>query len=149
MIVLYILGLSILSGILYRIGGSGWFKNCKAVRRFGCALLGIIALILLGIKVSIYAYVLTFALSAMALSTYNDWLNNGDENWLCWLVTGALYGLAFIPIALGSGCWIGLIIRSIVLSFGVMLVRELTSKVFVEEFGSGFLFIATIPLLLI
>ena len=141
--------LGIICGFLYRLGG--WEKGNKLFRRIGCPLIALIFLwILDGFKSSLWwAYLLSFGLSYGAMSTYHDYLTNGDENWLCWLMTGSGYSLAYIPLL-----WIGitplaLIIRTVVLSLGTMFIREFTGNDFIEEFGTGFLYLTTIPLLII
>jgi hypothetical protein len=90
-------------------------------------------------------------LSYGAMSTYHDYLApDGDsENWVCWLMTGFCYGISAFPLCIVSGKWIGFAIRTIILTLGVMLVREKSGSSAVEELGSGLLYTATIPLLLI
>ena len=144
-----ILGASILSGILYYIGGQGKIAHSKAVRRFGCSLLFLALFIALkGVSALQMAYILpytlTYILNAIALSTYHDYIGYD-----CWWLTGAGYGLAAIPLLwCGIALW-AIIGRAIFLALTIWWLRSRTGKVFIEEFFSGFLYCASIPILLI
>ena len=148
------LGLSMFCGLLYRIGGKGGFANAKAIRRFGCPIIiyGYLWLIRgnLGLKgaiLTVFAYILT----AFSLSTYHDYLapDKSSENWLCWLMTGLVYGLAAFPLIWTGIHWYSVIIRAAVLAITIMWLRERTGKDWKEEFFTGLLCSITIPLLLI
>jgi len=149
-----VIAAAFLSGILYRIGGKGGFAHAKAIRRFGCpfVIYGYLWLIRgnLGLKgaiLTVFAYILT----TFSLSTYHDYLapDKTRENWLCWLMTGFVYGLAAFPFIWIGIHWYSVIIRAVVLAITIMWLRERTSKVFIEEFFSGAIFCLTIPILLI
>ena len=141
--------LGIICGFLYRLGG--WEKGNKLFRRLGCPALALgLYLWLKGGSLCFWwAYLLSFGLSVGAISTYNDWITDGDENWLCWLMTGAIYSLAMFPLLWIGINWYALFIRTFVLSLGTMFIREFTGNDFIEEFGTGFLYLTTIPLLMI
>jgi len=145
---------AIASSITYRIGGKGGFKNAKAVRRFGCSLIALIAIwITVGFDAAYWwVYPLTYILQALALSTYWDTIfspDKNDENWACWLATGAGYSLATLPLMFTGVHWYAIAGRSIVLGLSIMGLRERTGKDWLEEIGSGALLILTIPILTI
>lgn len=147
------LGLSIASGIVYRVTGKGGFKGAKLFRRILCPLLFLA--LFCALKSPKFAYILpylaTFGLSTMALSTYNDYLapDGSSENWLCWLVTGLFYGLSALPLIWCGVHWYSIVARALFLAITIMWLRERTGKVFWEEIGSGFLYCASTPLLLL
>lgn len=160
------LGLSIASGIAYSVAGKGGFRHAKLVRRLGCSLLALG--LFLGLKGSFngdhllpfphsshwWAYLLFIPLNYLALSTYWDgltrlWRGNEDEYWENWILTGTFYSLASFPLLWSGASLIGFVIRTIVLGFGIMLLRENTGSATIEEVGSGFLYALSIPLLLI
>lgn len=141
-----------ISGILYRLGG--WEKGNKAIRRFGCPFVAYGLLWCFRPFQGLQGWllvVLAYILSTLALSTYHDYLapDKKSENWLCWLVTGIVYGLAAFPLFWAGIHWYSIIIRAILLGAGIMLLREHTGSDIVEEAGSGFLFCFSIPILLL
>ena len=138
--------LSIFSGILYHISGRGGFPNAKLFRRVLCPLLALgLFIYLKGITLGFWwAYGLFLAFNYGALSTYHDY--TGKDNFY---LTGLFYGLAALPIAIGTMAWAGFIIRSVVLAGLIGYLRERTGKVAVEEIGSGFLYCASMPILLL
>lgn len=156
------LGLSIASAIAYHLGGKGGFKGAKLIRRVGCSLLALglfwdyrALLGLQGLNLGHWwAYCLFIILNYMALSTYWDiltqlWRGNEDEYWENWFLTGCGYGLAAIPLLwCGVALW-AIIGRAIFLAITIMWLRERTGKVEIEELGSGFLYCASMPLLLL
>lgn len=150
--ILKILLASSLSALLYRLGG--WSKGNKAFRRFGCPLAayGLLWLLLpgLGLKQALFG-LFAYVLTSLALSTYNDWLapDKSSENWLCWLVTGLLCGLAAFPLFWAGITWYSIIIRAVVLGALTMFWSEKISKDIWEEAVRGFLLTATIPILLV
>jgi hypothetical protein len=137
----------------YHLAGKGDFKNAKLLRRFVVPLIALGYIIsLIGFKLANLPYFLLFiGLNYMAMSTYHDYLapDGSSENWVCWLMTGFCYGISAFPICIITGYWIGFAIRTVILTLGIMLIRENTNSVFIEEFGSGFIYGGTIPLLLI
>lgn len=154
-ILIYIF-LCIASSICYRIGGKGGFKNAKAVRRFGCSLIALIAIwITLGFNAAYWwVYLIAYILQALALSLYWDiitqfWRGDDSEYWENWLLTGMFYGLAVFPFLSAGVHWYAIIGRSIVLGLFIMWLRERTGKDWLEEIGSGALLILTIPILMI
>ncbi len=140
--IFWIIGLSILSGLLYYAGG----QINKLFRRIGCPLcvLGV-TYALFGWRSSfLWAFPLIFVLSYGAMSTYNDWIGYD-----CFWLTGLFYGLAAIPLLwCGVALW-AIIGRVIFLALSIWWLRSKTGKVFKEEFFSGLLYCITIPLLLL
>lgn len=142
---------TIVCGELYRLGGKGGFKNAKAIRRFGCPLVWMITFFLLkGFSLQYwYLYLITYILSAVAMSTYHDYLTkDGSEDWKCWLLTGACYALAALPLM-----WAGLnlfwfIIRVIATAVVTMVWSEIFGNVEIEERGRGWAYLAGIWLYL-
>lgn len=135
--------LAVISAVLYRAAGKGGFKGAKLLRRLGCSLAAILGLLALGVKAPWYLYIITFALQYGALSTYNDWITGGHEDWRCWTVTSIFYGLSALPIIIFSGLWLGLALRTLVCLL-IVPIREKSSNVWVEELSSGFLFVASL-----
>ena len=77
-----------------------------------------------------------------ALTTYHDYLvPDGSENWLCWLMTGTIYGLALLPFL---AVWKLVLIRAAILGLLTMLWSERESNAVREELGRGFLLCITI-----
>lgn len=144
--------ISVISALLYWLGGRSWGN--KAIRRFGCPLVVYGYLWWLksfsGLKSAILL-VCAYILTALALSTYHDYLapDKTSENWLCWLMTGLCYGLAAFPLIWTGIHWYLILIRAIILAITIMWLRERTGKDWLEEMGSGFLLCVTIPILLI
>jgi len=132
--------LSFLSGVLYRLGGAaGW--NTK-YRDVGVPLMASLVIFANGVTNPI-VHVTSFALLFVSLTTYNKWASrlfgytDGDVHWPSWCVTGITYGLAAIPIAVLTGNWIGLLIRTASLGVFVPVWCELNNIDWVEEGGRG------------
>ena len=138
--------LSIISAILYRLGGQGKPFNTR-YRDVGCSLVTLVALwLLLGFILSYWwAYLLTFGLSWGALSAY--W-GLDEKRWGYW-AHGLGLSLAILPIVFVTGHWIGFILRTIILTGFITIWSELVSKDKIEERGRGFAIIVTTLLLLI
>ena len=136
--------LSILSGILYRIGGT---NKGTLWRDIGCSLVTLIALwLLLGFILSYWwAYLLTFGLSWGALASY--W-GLDEKKWGYW-AHGLGISLAILPIVWITRHWLGFVLWTIVLTTFITIWSELVSKDVIEEKGRGFAIIATMPLLLL
>lgn len=145
--------LSVTCGIAYHVAGKGGFPNAKLIRRLGCSLLALwLFLAFRGFTLRLWwAYLAFLILNYGALTLYHDYLapDGTSENWLCWLATGATYGLAAFPLIWCGVHWYLIIARSIFLAISIMWLRERTGKVFAEEFFSGLLFCGSIPLFLI
>ncbi len=129
-----ILPLSLLSAILYRLGGIGKPFNTK-IRDLGVPLVASITLYFLGVKFVWWAYLLHFALLFASLTTYWDELFGYDN----FYAHGLFCGLSALPLlATGIPFWI-IILRSIFLSIGMGLWSKFWKWDTMEEAGRGFL----------
>lgn len=145
------LGISVVSGAAYHLAGLGGFPGAKLLRRVICPILALYLYISLsgGSLRLWWAYLAFLALNFGALSTYHDYLAPKGENWLSWLATGFIYGLAALPLIwCGAHLW-AILGRSVFLAITITWLRTRTGKAFKEEFFSGFLYCATTPLLLV
>lgn len=151
---------SSLSGLLYSLGGLAkqgkWYDfacNTKT-RDVGVSLVtSIVTGLLFGWH---WSLVLCFGALFGALTTYNKWVsylfNRPDKHtvyWESWFVTGLFYGLSLLPYVVFSGDWLLFFIRCIVLATTTCLWSQLIGKAWLEEFGRGFLIVATLSILLI
>jgi len=137
---------SILSALLYRAGGQGKPFNTK-YRDIGCSVVTLALCLALGLVsglvASIIAYLLTFGLSWAALASY--W-GLDEQKWGFW-AHGLGLSLAMLPIAFITGHWIGLAIRTIVLTVLITLWSEFIKIDTIEEMGRGAILALTIPIL--
>ncbi len=135
---LLIVGLSLLSALLYYLGGEkGW--NTK-YRDFGCPSCALLTLWLLGITAAWWVWVLGFGIMFGAM-TLSGKKKGEDSRWWNWLILGAFYAFSAIPFVLwGSVPWLGFIIRIIVLGLITMFWSERFSSVLLEAGGRGFWF---------
>lgn len=93
MVIIYLLGLAILSGILGRMGGAQGY-NTK-YRDVGCSLIAVVALcLLIGFQWSAWwVYLIIFGLHWGAFSTYYDSIFGFDNFWFA----GFMVGVAMFP----------------------------------------------------
>lgn len=143
--------LSILSGILYRLGGAAkkgnWLdilRNTKT-RDLGCPLVALLGMLVLGFHAIWWIHLIAFLLMFGALTTYWDKIFGYDNFYM----HGGMIALAYLPYAIVRGCWIGFIIRCIVLALFMGIWCKIFSNDIVEEAGRGSSIVATLPLLLI
>ena len=140
--------LTILSAGLYRIGGSGWFKRCKAVRRFGCPLIGFFTILFLNISAPWYAHLISYGLYATFVGTYFDEIFGYDNLW----VHGLACALAYLPYTFFNHFWWQFGLRSLVCCVTIGGLNYLVNKFkvpfsdWIEECGRGFLLTYTIIL---
>lgn len=147
---LYILPFAVLSGIFGRMGGS---SNYNANwRDFGINILHIFFFLLTcGWSPWLIVYVGLFKAS---ISTYWDFLFGYDNFWM----HGFMLGMAGIPIAIVTGHWWMMLIRSLLLSLwmeGWHLHHPKKVRLFnvewngaqVEEFGRYAMLTLTLPML--
>jgi hypothetical protein len=119
--------------------------NSKA-RDVGVTVVSLITVYLITHYFNLWVYVFTFGLSWGALSTYNKWFQRlfgypADGVYLpAWIMTGFLYGIAFMPLYFASGHTLLGGVRLILLTILIPLLRENTANVWAEECGSGFLY---------
>lgn len=143
---------TILSGVLYRLGGIGKPFNTK-YRDFGVPLCGLVSMLFLGIYASWWQYLLYFGLCFGSMTTYNKWASKmigKDDNsvyGISWFVTGLSYAFAALPVIWGD--WSGFIIRCLVVSILTAVWSCLIDTDWLEEGGRGVLVNGTLPLLLI
>ena len=140
-----IIALSIISGVLYRLGG--WSKGNRLYRILGCPLCTVIALLTLfwGKGAPWWAYLCAFGANAGAVSAY--W--GLDEKKFGYWAHGLGLSLAILPVILFTGAWIGFALRSVALILGITLWSEYTKWDVLEEWGRGFIIIATIIIWLV
>jgi len=139
---------SFIGGVLYRLGGIGKPWNTK-YRDFGVPIVALGLLALLGGTAPWWIWLLTFLCMFGVMTTYFEINKNNDTDWYEWLIVGFMFGLSALPYAWYNSAWIGLNIRTTILVTFVMFWSEIIKKDWLEEFGRGFLFIITLPLLLI
>jgi len=143
---LALIGLSLTSAILYRLGGIGKPFNTK-YRDFGVPAVGFLSMLIFSPYTSPWwVHFLSFGFLFASMTTY--WkLGNKDVQWWNWLLTGFFYGVAYLPYCIYNSLWLGFAIRSTVLSVLVCLWSVAISKDWLEEGGRGFAVIVTLPLL--
>lgn len=135
--------LSILAGVLYRLGGIGKPFNTK-VRDLGVPLIGVLNAVYLGVNAPWWAFLMFFGLSFSAMTTYHKWASvrfyqsSNDVKFLSWLLTGLTYGLAGLPLAFGD--WPAALWRLAFLFIIIPVWSEYFRNVWVEEGGRGFFF---------
>jgi hypothetical protein len=146
---LTILIASILSGVLYRLGG--WNKGNRLYRILGVPTITCITLLTLYNSVNIawqkalLPYLLTLGLTAGMISAY--W-GQDEKKWGFWC-HGLGISLAVLPIIFITQHWLGFSIRCLVLTAFITVWSELTKWDILEEGGRGFAIVATLPLLLL
>lgn len=149
--ILLTIGLSILGGILYRMGGKGgkWYYNTK-VRDIGVPLIAILILWpVWDISVPFWMHLLVFMVMFGSMTTYWEHWGTEDVEWFEWLLTGVVYGLTPIAYCVYTGYWGGFFIRLAVVALFVLIWSEKIDNVVWEEWGRGFMFLATLPLLML
>jgi len=138
-----ILGLSLLSSGLYRLGG--WSGGNKLYRRLGCAVVQFLVIFfVLKISAPWWVHLLSIGITYGFLTTYYDFINGEDSHWL----HGLGIGLGIILYAcVGAVAWPALIIRIVVLSLAMGLWSKWFKNDIVEECGRGFFIVATLLIL--
>lgn len=126
------------------MGGVGgkWYFDSK-VRDFGCSIVALISLYLIGIHGQWWMYFLSLGTMFGSLTTYHKWMNpifgddKEDVRWYGWFMHGFCFGLAlfwfytYLPLILK---------RAFVLGIFTAIWCEGISKDWLEEGGRGFLF---------
>jgi len=140
--IIIILIATILSAILYRLGGAkGW--NTK-FRDLGCPLVALGLMLFLKISVPWYLHTLAFLLMFGFLTTYWDKLFKYDNFYM----HGFMIGIAFLPYMVAVAWWL-ILIRAIIIGLFMGLWCKFFQNDIVEEGGRGAIITATLPLLLI
>lgn len=144
------LGLAVVGGILYRLGGIGgaWWKNTK-VRDFGVPAVALLLLAILGMKAAWWIWLATFVASFGVMTTYFKIGYQEDVHWYNWTLVGLFFGLCVIGFALATGNWLGFALRTGLLTVMVPVFCESVDRDWFEEGGRGAMFIISLPLLLI
>ena len=157
MITLAILGLSVVSALLYRFGGAGkvgdgwdWLRNTKA-RDAGCSAVTTLAIYLVEPTIPWWWLVIHFGLLWGALTTYWDFLNSEKEVWWTWIITGCFYGVAALPCSPWAG-WLAVLLRIGVLGLTTMTWRQMYRPKYLndavwDEAGVGFLLTVSVLIL--
>ena len=147
---------TILSAILYRLGGSAkdgswydWMKWSKT-RDWGCTIVALVALGMMGRTLRWYWYIPTFIGCWLALTTYWDDIFNTDS----YVMHLLFVGLSFLLFAIVHGCWVGFILRAVVMAFfgwasHLIDETELEHRDVVSELVRGASIILTLPLMFI
>ena len=136
--------LSILSGVLYRLGGYGPPFNTK-VRDFGVPSCMAAYFAITGHWH--WVLILCFGLVFGAQTTYfkrKGW----DVYWFNWLYCGLAFSFALLPYVWATGHWAGFAWRTLVVTGFTVAISELSGKDWIEEGGRGFVQIITLPLLI-
>ena len=149
--ILLIIFLSILSSILYRLGGSAkkgnWLdilRNTKT-RDWGCPLVAFLVMLLFGFHSQWWIHLAAFLIMFGALTTYWDKIFGYDNFYM----HGGMIAFAYLPYAIVQGCWVGFVIRCVVLALFMGIWCKVFSNDITEEVGRGASIVATLPLLLI
>ena len=147
--ILLVLLATVLSGILYRLGGAArigdWLDVLKhsKTRDWGCSL--IVVALMLAQPIVWWIHVIVFILMWTALSTYWDDLFGYDN----YGFHGLVIGLACFPYAIVIGGWIWLwfIVRALIMGFFMKYWCKVNTNDVKEEVGRGSIIAFTVPLL--
>lgn len=145
--ILTCLGLSVLCGVLYRVGGSDLpLQNKTKYRDAGCPLIGCIVVAMNHWPLNLMAWlglVLSFGLAWGAMTTYFK-RKGSDARWWNWMLVGLAFGIAFAPFAWAIGAWVQFGIRTALCVFFIASWSQLIGWDVGEEFGRGFIFCSTL-----
>jgi len=154
--ILIIILATIASSAAYRAGGSAkngdwwdWMKHSKT-RDWGCSILAIFSLYILGISIVWWAMIISFVACWGFISTYMDGIFGYDS----YIAHLALVGASFLLYAIFTGCWVGYIIRILAMGLFGLLSHgidrlDIPHRAVISENIRGLSIIATLPLLLI
>ncbi len=146
---IYQILLSVVSAILYRLGGSSktdqdkefpfiprWFKNIPKKRDVMSNLVCLYSLFLLGINAPFWVWFISFGLLWASLSSYFDWMFGYDNHYM----HGFMCGFSLLPLVIfGNLVLSAFIIKSILLAIGMGLWSKYNGNATKEELGRGFL----------
>lgn len=145
----YLMLMSIVSAILYRLGGSSkedqdkefswipkWFKKIPKKRDVMCNLLMLGAVNLMGLNAPWWAWVVSFGLLWASLSTYWDFMFGFDNHWF----HGFMCGFSLLPVAIYNDL-LPFFIKCVFLAVSIGLWSKYNGKANKEELGRGFLLI--------
>ena len=149
-----------INSCLYRAGGMGkeltanptwmpmWMRNTK-FRDFGCpTILTILLTLMFGWN---WWLILCWFLLFGALTTYWDDFSKHfkDQDLWCWIFVGLGYSISILPWVISTGAWIGFILRTLYLTTLTAVWSLSIDSAEWEEYGRGFLLVATLPLFMI
>lgn len=146
---------SIISAILYRLGGIGgkYFKSW--MRDWVIPVLAYGGMLFFWHPTIWYGwlmFLLAILLTGGALTTYWDKLFGNIDNFY---MHGGMVGLGAIPFAFVGLHWWAILIRAIILCISMGLINKYVNKWnipcsdWIEELSRGFLILITIPILLL
>jgi len=156
MTIVFLLLLSCISAILYRMGGCspealheewGWvpklIRNFKKKRDLGCGLMVIAGCFIVGLQAPWWTYVLAVGLMWASLSTYWDFMFGYDNHWFHGFVIGA----SMLPVMFYAEP-IALVIRALALAILMGGYSKIVTNATWEELGRGFVMPITLGLVL-
>lgn len=137
--IIAVLVLAVIAGITYRMGGSGNYP--RWTRLVGASVTMLSAMAILGH--------LHWSLVLCAGAVYGLWTTyfkkkGTDAYWWNWTLVGLAMGIAMIPYAIATGEWAGFLFRCAMCTILVPVWSETQGKDVVEEFGRGFIPIASL-----
>jgi len=140
---------TVLSGILYRLGGAAkkgnWLDILRhsKTRDWGCSL--IVLAMMLTAPVVWWIHIIVFLLMWAALTTYWDDLFGYDNYYM----HGLTVGLACMPYAiiLGGWFWLWFIVRALIMGAFMGYWCKINDNDIKEEVGRGAIIAATVPLM--
>ncbi len=147
--------ISVIGAICYRMGGSGNFA--RFVRPLGQAICVVLIMLILGMIH--WSLVLCFGLTWLETTYFKK--KDTDAAWWNWALVGLVFGIIPLPyeILSGKAHWVGFGIRvPVCTGLTVFWQQSLSAKVakilnvgkdITDEFGRGFINLASLPLLLI
>jgi hypothetical protein len=136
------IALSVASGIIYRMGGSKEYN--KLYRRIGCTLC-VTLWTFLFVTENPWALVGQAICVYGALTTYWDGVFIEDNFWM----HGFALGMAAFPLFFVGVSPLIIMVRAVFLAILMGIWSEHFDKDVVEEYGRGFVFIITLPILLV
>jgi len=152
MTIVYLIILSCISAILYRMGGCGpadlksewgwvpgWIRNFPKKRDIGCNVMTLVAALLVGVSGPWFWWFIAFGLTWASLSTYWDFLFGSDNHYAHgFMIAFSMLPLAFYgePLSLGIRCAL------LTLLMGVW--SKINGNATKEELGRGFFMPATL-----
>ena len=141
--------LSVVSAILYRLGGSSkedqdkefpyiprWFKNIQKKRDVMSNIVKLFGVYLLGINAHFLAWFFAFGFLWASLSSYWDWMFGYDNHYM----HGFMCGFSLLPLVIfGTLGLVPFLIQSVVLGLTMGLWSKYNGNATKEELGRGFL----------
>ena len=149
--ILIVILLSVLCGVLYRMGGSkNWNTKFRDIGSSLCMAISII--VLFGVHRWVEAVTLIVSAGIMfgALTSYRYFLKKPDD-YTCWyyMLHGFFVALAILPWAIADQHLTGMILRAAVCGLAVGAWSGVMRWDIGEEFGRGFIMCSSLLLLLL